>query len=151
MNLNINDMDSLIDSVRRSINRCVEEMGHMGELLAKNALKLTDRDIAGVHGCIVAINSIQAEYFNWEQILWKLEREREAMQADTDWQPCECSGCEPAEPSILTPSEAEAKRVYDEEYERRATKVLGSNECCCPGTMGVRCNPGECNQNDDLW
>lgn len=133
MNLNNNDIDSLIDSVRRSINRCVEEMGHMGELLAKNALQVPDRDIAGVHGCIVSIASLQAEYFNWEQILWKLEREREAMQHDADWQPCECSGCQVAEPSILTPSEAEAKRVYDEEYERRATKVLGSNE------------------SDDLW
>jgi hypothetical protein len=92
MNLKVNDIDSIICSVRVCMNRCVLEIKYAGELLAKNA---GENDIAGVHGSIVAINSLQAEYFNWERILYKLERERDSLSDNntSDWQPCECSGC----------------------------------------------------------
>lgn len=92
MNLDVNDINSIICSVRVSMNRCVLEIQYAGELLAKNA---GENDIAGVHGSIVAINSLQAEYFDWERILYKLERERDSLSDNntSDWQPCECSGC----------------------------------------------------------
>lgn len=119
MNLDVNDINNIICSVRVSMNRCVLEIQYAGELLAKNA---GENDIAGVHGSIVAINSLQAEYFDWERILYKLERERDSLSDNntSDWQPCECSGCN-------EPTQDEWDAIEDQANRRDANQAMSEN------------------------